>query len=117
MKTIQKLTLTTENSPQTLSFKENYRIVRIEYLVTEKRICLWVEVPLRADIPEIRKTFMVKRTHETVPSEFEHIHTAIDLLKPEAFHIFEVPETSHKKSPAWSEWRPSQQDKDKEIAA
>lgn len=115
MKTIQKLTLTTEDSPQTLSFKENYRIVRIEYLVTEKRICLWVEVPLRADIPEIRKTFLVKKTHEPVPSEFEHIHTAIDLLKPEAFHIFEVPSVDYKQTPTWGERRPPQQDK--EIAA
>lgn len=115
MKTIQKLTLTTDDQPQTLSFKEDYNIVRIEYLVTEKRICLWVEVPLRADIPEVRKTFLVKKTHEPVPSELEHIHTAIDLLKPEAFHIFEVPSADHKQTAAWGEWRKPQQDK--EIAA
>lgn len=116
MKTVQKLTLTTDTELQTLSFKEGYRIVRIEYLVTERRICLWVEIPLRADIPESRRTFVVKRTNEAVPADFLHVHTAVDLLKPEAFHIFELPETNAQNNPCWGDWaEPAQVDK--EIAA
>lgn len=94
MKTIQKLSLTTQEKPQTLTFKEGYKVVRIEYLVTEKCICLWVETPLQADIPELRKTFIVRKTNQTVPEDYIHVHTAIDLLRPEAFHIFEVPEAA-----------------------
>lgn len=90
MKTIQKLTLTTQSKPQTLSLVRGYRIVRLEYLVTEKLIYLWVEVPLKADIPSDRKEFVVKKSYETIPSSYEHIHTAIDLLKPEAYHVFEI---------------------------
>lgn len=92
MKTVQKLQLNLDDQPQTLSFKEGHKIVRIEYLVTEKVICLWVEVPLRADIPESKKTFVVKKTNQPVPEDYHHVHTAIDLLKPQAFHIFEVPQ-------------------------
>lgn len=105
MKTIKKLTLTTDDKPQTLSLSQGYRLVRIEYLVTEKLICLWVEVPLRADIPQQRKTLIVKKTHQPVPMEFKHLHTAIDLLKPEAFHIYEVPTVDAKKEFRWQEWR------------
>ncbi|WP_286239035.1 DUF7352 domain-containing protein [Neptuniibacter halophilus] len=114
MKTIQKLTLTTDKEHQTLSFKAGYRIVRIEYLVTERRICLWVEIPLRADIPETRKTFVVKKTNESVPSDFIHVHTAVDLLKPEAFHIFEVPVTHDPAQPGWDN---RMEMSDKELAA
>lgn len=115
MKTIQKLTLTTDEQAQTLSFKEGYRIVRIEYLVTEKRICMWVEVPLRADIGDVRKTYVVKKTHEPVPAEFQHVYTAIDLLKPEAFHIFELPAGLETTKPSWGAWRASEQER--EVAA
>lgn len=101
MKTVQKLTLSTGKEVQTLSIKEGYRIVRIEYLVTEKRICLWVEIPLRADIPETRKTFVVKKTNEPVPVEYVHVHTAIDLLKPEAFHIFEITDAETPTESLW----------------
>lgn len=114
MKTVQKLTLMTDKEYQTLSFKEGYSIVRIEYLVTERRICLWVETPLRADIPEIRRTFAVKKTNESVPIEFLHVHTAVDLLKPEAFHIFEVPSADNSLKPSWGNWASTP---DKELAA
>ena len=99
MKTIQKLTLEIADHCQTLTLKQGYKIVRIEYMVTEKRICMWVETPLRADIPQETKTFMVKRTNEAVPSDYTHIHTAVDLLSPEAFHIFELPNKDQIKIP------------------
>lgn len=95
MKTVQKLQLNLDDQPQTLSFKQGHKIVRIEYLVTEKVICLWVEVPLRADIPALKKTFVVKKTNQPVPEDYQHVHTAIDLLKPQAFHIFELPQAQN----------------------
>lgn len=104
MKTIEKHTLTTDSKLQTLSFKQGHRIVRIEYLVTEKCICLWVEVPLRADIPMTRKTYTVRKTNESVPMDYQHVHTAVDLLKPEAFHIYEVVEAARQKQPELDLW-------------
>lgn len=95
MKTIQKLTMTTESKLQTLTLVRGYRIVRVEYLVTEKRICLWVEVPVKADIPSDRKEFVVKKSYETVPDEYEYVSTAIDLLAPQSYHIYEVCSVSH----------------------
>ena len=92
MKTIQKHTLLTDDQAQSITLKQGFRIVRVEYLVTEKVIAIWVESPLRADIPSVLKQFVVKKTNQPVPQDYQHIHTAIDLLKPQAFHLFEVPE-------------------------
>lgn len=91
MKTIQKHTLLTDDKIQTITLKRGFRIVRVEYLVTERVISIWVESPLKADIPNVEKSFVVKKTNRPVPDEYVYIHTAIDLLKPEAFHLFEVP--------------------------
>ncbi len=104
MKTVEKHTLMTDSKLQTLSLKQGHRIVRIEYLVTEKCICLWVEVPLRADIPMTRKTYRVTRTNESILMEFKHVHTAVDLLKPEAFHIYEVMQEPKHKQPELDLW-------------
>lgn len=90
MKSIQKFTLNTDEAVQTLSLKQGHNVVRIEYLVTEKAICLWVEAPLRADIPDVQKNYVVRKTHQPVPDDYAYVHTAIDLLKPQAFHLFEV---------------------------
>lgn len=105
MKTIQKHTLLTDDKIQTITLKQGFRIVRVEYLVTEKVISLWVESPLRADIPAVQKSFVVKKTNQPVPEDYAHIHTAIDLLKPEAFHLFEVPSDQEHTLTSIPEWK------------
>lgn len=95
MKTIQKFTLDLSKDLQALTLREGYRIVKGEYMITEKSICLWVEIPLRADIPKQQRMFAVRETNQPVPLNYLHVHTAVDTLAPQAFHIFEVPLMEH----------------------
>ena len=88
MKVIHKYQLNTDGSPTELTLKESYRIVHAEYVLVDKAVFVWVEEPLAAKIPFTSVEFQVARSGEPLSSSFEHVATAVDLLAPEAYHIF-----------------------------
>ena len=92
MKTIRKYSLTLEEKPQAISLKEGYKIVRTEYFTHNNSVSFWVELPLTADIPEIKKEFVVKKTNEVIPMNYIYSGTALNNSKSESYHIFEVPD-------------------------
>ena len=94
MKTIQKFAINPNGDSQILTLKQGFQVARIEYSVTEKLINMWIEIPLRADIPEKTETFVVKKTNQAVPHDYNYIHTAVDILTPQAYHIFKLPEAA-----------------------
>lgn len=90
MKTIHKFKLEKTKEPNTLKLRSGYRVVRCEYVVSQKAVYLWVEQPLKVDLPELERRFLVTYSGEPVPSAYQHIDTAIDPFGPEAYHVFEV---------------------------
>ncbi len=90
MKAIHKYRLEASDSPNTLHLKEGYRVVRFEYLVAEKGLFMWVEEPLRADVPLCEASFRVAMTGKPVSMDFEYMDTALDPFGPEAYHLFRV---------------------------
>ena len=92
MKTVQKYRLDLSGEPKTLNLREGYRVVRCEYLLAEKAVYLWVEVPLNVDIPIEDRQFRVVYSGEPVPDSYEHVDTALDPFGPEAYHVYALPE-------------------------
>lgn len=88
MKAIHKYQLNTDGSPTELKLKENYRIVHAEYVLVDKAVFVWVEEPLAAKICLRAVEFQVARSGDPLSSSYEHVATAVDLLAPEAYHIF-----------------------------
>lgn len=94
MKTIHKFRLDSDKEPNLLKLRPGYRVVRCEYVVPQKAVYLWVEQPLRADLPELERQFLVTFSGDPVPSAYEYVDTALDPFGPEAYHVFEVREAT-----------------------
>lgn len=94
MKTIHKFRLESGKEPNTLKLRPGYRVVRCEYLVPQKAVFLWVEQPLKVDLPEVERRFLVTFSGEPVPSAYHYVDTALDPFGPEAYHVYEVNEES-----------------------
>lgn len=90
MKTIHKFRLDSGKEPTTLKLRQGYRVVRCEYLMSQKAVFLWVEQPLKVDLPEMERRFLVTFSGDPVPSSYEYLDTALDPFGPEAYHVFEV---------------------------
>ncbi|ABC28547.1 hypothetical protein HCH_01699 [Hahella chejuensis KCTC 2396] len=91
MKTIHKYRLQSGAVINTLNLRQGYRLVRSEYLLTEKAVFIWVEEPLSVDAPFIATEFVVVLTGKPVPMNYVYRDTALDTFGPEAFHVYEVP--------------------------
>lgn len=89
MKTIHKYRLD-ESKVNTIRLPEGYRVVRSEYLITDKAVYVWIEEPLRVAIPRHEHQFRVVRSGEPVPEQYAYQGTALDTFGPEAYHVFEV---------------------------
>lgn len=94
MKTIHKYRLKGPKKLNTLRLRNGYRVVRSEYLLAEKAVCVWVEEPLNVEIPSRERTFQVALSGEPVPESYVYRDTALDLFGSEAYHVFEVPEAT-----------------------
>lgn len=94
MKTIHKFRLEPGKEPTTLALREGYRVVRCEYLVPNKAVYLWVEQPLKASAQSLERQFRVAYSGEPVPDHYEYLDTALDPFGPEAYHVYEVPQTA-----------------------
>ncbi|MAL97477.1 MAG: hypothetical protein CL583_03410 [Alteromonadaceae bacterium] len=92
MKTIHKYRLEAYQGLNNLRLRDGFRIVRTEYLVTEKAVFLWVEEPLRADVASQQYNFRVALSGEPVPEHYCYRGTALDPFGAEAYHVFEVME-------------------------
>ena len=90
MKTILKFRLESGKQPNNLKLRPGYRVVRCEYVVPAKAVYLWVEQPLKVDLPELERQFLVTFSGEPVPSAYQYVDTALDPFGPEAYHVFEV---------------------------
>ena len=91
MKTIHKFRLNTGKEPTTLVLSEGYRVVRCEYIVSQKAVFVWVEQPLSVGTPTVERKFRVALSGEPVPDTYEYLDTALDPFGPEAYHVFAGP--------------------------
>ena len=90
MKAIHKYQIGNERSTQVFNLKKGFKIVRSEYIITEKSVFLWIEEPLSVDIETEEVTYRLAMSGDPVSNNCEHVATAIDTFGPEAYHIFKV---------------------------
>tara|TARA_R110002072_G_scaffold89737_9_gene201034 strand:+ start:16945 stop:17301 length:357 start_codon:yes stop_codon:yes gene_type:complete len=90
MKAIHKYRIGNERNVHAFNLKKGFKIVRSEYIVTEKSVFLWIEEPLAVDIETQQVTYRMAMSGDPVSDNCEHVATAIDTFGPEAYHIFEV---------------------------
>ena len=72
MKTIHKFRVHPGHESTRLRLKEGFRVVRCEYVVSDKSVYLWVEQPLGAGVPEKEKYFRVVFS----ASHYQHVGVA-----------------------------------------
>ncbi|GGY66811.1 DUF7352 domain-containing protein [Marinobacter zhanjiangensis] len=95
MKTIHKFRINPGKEPTRLTLKRGFRVVRCEYLVSEKGVFLWVEQPLQVTTPTVECQFRIVFSGDPVPETYQYLGTALDTFGPEAYHVFEVRADSH----------------------
>lgn len=93
MKTIHQYQLASDKQITSLALRDGFRIVRCEYVVAQKRVYLWVEEPLKIDLPVSEHQFMVVGSGVPVPVSYRYVDTALDPFGPEAFHVYELAES------------------------
>ena len=94
MKAIHKYQIGNERSTHNFNLKKGYKIVRSEYILTEKSVFLWIEEPLSVDIQTQSVSFKMAMSGDPVTDNCEHVATAIDSFGPEAYHVFEIGQES-----------------------
>ncbi|WP_299198364.1 hypothetical protein [uncultured Amphritea sp.] len=102
MKTIQKHFINVAEKSQVLNLKKGYRVVRSEYNPNNSTVNIWVEIPLMADIPNLKREFIVKRTNEVVPNDYTYVSTTVDKARGQSYHIFEAPALEAEKYAEWA---------------
>lgn len=88
MKTILKYRLDASGNDTSLTLTHGFRVVRTEYIPAERRVHLWVEVPLKAGTPETKVDFRVIASGQPIGNDFGYVGTALDTHAPEAYHVF-----------------------------
>ncbi|WP_140054623.1 DUF7352 domain-containing protein [Oceanospirillum sanctuarii] len=93
MKTVLKYQID-EKETTTLNLREGSELVRFEYVQADKALFAWFEEPLRADIPTTEVEFKVIRTGHPIQDEYIYLSTALDVIGPEAFHLYQSQQQS-----------------------
>lgn len=88
MKTVLKYQID-EISVTHLKLREGFNLVRFEYIQADKALFAWFEEPLRADIPVTEIELKVIRTGQPVQNKYQYLSTALDVIGPEAYHLYQ----------------------------
>lgn len=94
MKTIHKHRLNVENEVQEIRLPEEGRVLRVDFILQERLIFMWVEVDADTviDTPKEVRQFKVFTTGSGIPDNARYIGTTLDTLAPQAYHVYELKE-------------------------
>ena len=88
MKAIHKYQLDPAKKHHEFALKEGYKVVRAEYILAEKTVCVWIEVPLSVAIAAQTVHFRLVASGEPVPLDSQYVATAVDSFAPESYHLY-----------------------------
>ena len=94
MKTIHKHRLQTGSDVQKLKLSAEGVVREVAYSQQERLLYVWVEVPAGSllESNQVERNFRVFMTGDGIPDHAVFAGTAIDMMRPEAYHIFELTE-------------------------
>ncbi|MCK0537726.1 DUF7352 domain-containing protein [Alcanivorax quisquiliarum] len=94
MKTIHKHRLKVGDEPQKIKLSPEGVIRQVAYSPHDQHLYLWAEVPAGSLIENSKteRCFRVFMTGDGIPDHAVFVGTALDSLRPESYHIFELTE-------------------------
>ena len=94
MKTIHNHSLAVSDELQELKLAEDSQIRRVDFYLQERSIKLWVEVDADTffDQPKTVRRFKVFQTGAGIPDNARYVGTAINHMKPDSYHVYELVE-------------------------
>lgn len=94
MKTMHKHRLVADNEIHKIKLSPEGIVREVEYIQQERAIYMWVEVPAGSVIESnlVERSFRVFLTGDGIPDHATYLGTALDVLAPEAYHVYELTE-------------------------
>ena len=92
MKTIHKHALERVSEVQEVKLPTSGRPLRVDFILQDRTLQMWVEVDADTVIgstDNIRR-FKIFQTGAGIPDNAQYVGTAVDVIKPEAFHVYEL---------------------------
>ncbi|MDY6828614.1 MAG: hypothetical protein SV583_04500 [Pseudomonadota bacterium] len=89
MKTMHKHEIPITDQPIEIDLQVGAVVHRVEFLVPDKKVYMWVEVDANLNAPKKTRIFHVYRSGDGVPKHYHYVGTAIDQYIPEAYHVYE----------------------------
>lgn len=92
MKTIHKHRLEVNSEVQELKLPQNGRPLRVDYMVQDGAVQMWVEVDAEVAIDSIKsiRRFKVFSTGDGIPSNARYVGTTVNHVRPDAYHVYEL---------------------------
>ena len=90
MKIIHKHEIALDTKPTCIALPQNSKVIKVDYLVSQRAVCIWVEVIADLHAPKENRYFSVFKTGDGIPAVDQYIGTAIEQYLPEAYHVYEV---------------------------
>lgn len=90
MRTIHKFEIRLSKDVQTLEIAEDLRFLHVEYLMAQRSIFLWVEVPADITLKRLPRRFRVFSSGDGIPDSARYVGTCVDQYLPESYHLYEL---------------------------
>lgn len=92
MKTIHKHRLDVSNEVQEVKIPEDGKCLRVDYILQDRCIFIWVEVEADTliETPKETRQFKVFHTGDGIPKNALYVGSTVNHLKPEAYHVYEL---------------------------
>jgi hypothetical protein len=92
MRTIRQISLDLSRKHNRMLLPEGFVCVKSEFNLARRQLELWVEVPLRPDVPEVEYVVRAVENGQPVPMHYRYISTAFHPYESRAVHLYEVSE-------------------------
>lgn len=92
MKTIHKHRLEINSEIQEIKLPRTGRPLRVDYVVQDSAVQMWVEVDADTviDTPKETRQFKVFMTGDGIPDNAKYVDSTVNHMKPDAYHVYEL---------------------------
>lgn len=92
MKTIHKHRLEVSSEIQELKLPKSGRPLRVDYMVQDGAVQMWIEVDADTVIESQRdiRRFKVFLTGDGIPDNARYVGSTVNHMRPDAYHVYEL---------------------------
>lgn len=93
MRTIHKYQVELLEGPFTLALPDDATVCHAEYIISQRKISLWVEVDAEVFIhsdKRVDRNFHTYLTGQGIADSAKYVTTCIDQYTQEAYHVYEL---------------------------